>query len=449
MGSLPDSKYIIQTDGYYFVESHDVDPSKGYITVSAKGVINGLSNQPNDGADFGPDTYDPNYTGSGIPYTQTSGIQEALNYSEVIKYSGSIILLSAGNFAIGSTIQLNNPGQVTIIGNGYNTTNLYPTTTGITIFKGPCSKTTFKDFMIISGEYNSNTAAWGIDLSQTEGVPNNAIIHVQFNGTFTSGWFNLDGNENSFVDLVNVENQGSVTTGFSWKIPNGAGYISRSYLAIGGTSISGTVEFQQLNITDSVIGVLQLTGNANDLRLKGVYTADSRQAIIDLNGNNLDTLDFEGYISLGNSNYLIDNSQHATTGSTIILCKISGFQNTDGSSVNWIQANTYVNKYMIDRLYVYANITGQPFTVNGNIPVLGGNVTTPSVPTSGTAQQNTNPYPVNVYLYGGTVTVIDYTPSGGSSTQVGTSGPATVRLNPGDSITLTYSAAPTWNWVAV
>ena len=81
MGSLSDSKYIIKTDGYWFVEAHDVDPSKGYISVSAKGIVNGLSNQPNDGADFGPDTYNPNYSGSGIPYTQTGGIQEAINYA--------------------------------------------------------------------------------------------------------------------------------------------------------------------------------------------------------------------------------------------------------------------------------------------------------------------------------------------------------------------------------
>ena len=35
MGSLPDSKYIIKTDGYWFVEAHDIDPSKGYISVSS------------------------------------------------------------------------------------------------------------------------------------------------------------------------------------------------------------------------------------------------------------------------------------------------------------------------------------------------------------------------------------------------------------------------------
>ena len=79
MGSLPDSKYIIKTDGYWFVEAHDIDPSKGYISVSAKGIVNGLSNQPNDGCDFGPDSYVPNSTAS-IPYTQTSGIGEALQY---------------------------------------------------------------------------------------------------------------------------------------------------------------------------------------------------------------------------------------------------------------------------------------------------------------------------------------------------------------------------------
>ena len=72
--------------------------------------------------------------------------------------------------------------------------------------------------------------------------------------------------------------------------------------------------------------------------------------------------------------------------------------------------------------------------------------TTPTVPTSGTAQTNDNPYSVNVYIYGGTITAIDYTPAGGAAIEVGTTGPATVKLNPGDSITLTYSAAPSWKW---
>jgi len=60
------------------------DALKGapYIIVSAKGISNGQSTIINDGADFGPDTMlgatsNDQY---GPPYTQTAGIQEAINY---------------------------------------------------------------------------------------------------------------------------------------------------------------------------------------------------------------------------------------------------------------------------------------------------------------------------------------------------------------------------------
>jgi len=57
--------------------------TKPYIIVSAKGVSNGLSNTFNDGADFGPDTLLNATSPSqyGPPYTQTAGIQEAINYA--------------------------------------------------------------------------------------------------------------------------------------------------------------------------------------------------------------------------------------------------------------------------------------------------------------------------------------------------------------------------------
>ncbi len=56
---------------------------RGYVTVSAKGLVNGLSNIPNDGADFGPDTtLGATTTGQwGAPYTTTEGRQEAVNYA--------------------------------------------------------------------------------------------------------------------------------------------------------------------------------------------------------------------------------------------------------------------------------------------------------------------------------------------------------------------------------
>ena len=79
--------------------------------------------------------------------------------------------------------------------------------------------------------------------------------------------------------------------------------------------------------------------------------------------------------------------------------------------------------------------------------------TTPSVPSSGTAQENTNPYAVDVYMYGGTVTEIQITRGGtaytvfSNSTGLALSGQA-YKLNPGDSITVTYTAAPTWEWLS-
>ena len=79
--------------------------------------------------------------------------------------------------------------------------------------------------------------------------------------------------------------------------------------------------------------------------------------------------------------------------------------------------------------------------------------TTPAVPASGTAQENTNPYAVDVYVYGGDVTEIQITRNGTAytvlsvSTAIAMSGQA-YKLNPGDSITITYSTAPSWEWLS-
>ncbi|MEM4115253.1 MAG: hypothetical protein QXP59_04515 [Saccharolobus sp.] len=60
--------------------------SKPYVTVSSKGLANGLSDKINDGADFGPDTSN----------TLTSGIQEAINY--IFTLGGGKIQLLSGIF---------------------------------------------------------------------------------------------------------------------------------------------------------------------------------------------------------------------------------------------------------------------------------------------------------------------------------------------------------------
>jgi len=91
------------------------------------------------------------------------------------------------------------------------------------------------------------------------------------------------------------------------------------------------------------------------------------------------------------------------------------------------------------------------FNLSGiNLPY--PSVSTPSVPSSGTAQSNTYQYPVEAYVSGGSATAVQVT-RGGSTYTVWSSSSATaippllVRLEPGDSIIITYSTAPSWTWV--
>ena len=122
--------YIIAENGYYYIAYKEKAPVPE-IVVSSKGVANGLSEEYNDGWDFGRDSYDPTST-ANPPYTQTSGIQEAFNYStaNAMAYSGIYIFPTVRildgifnvseplTFGIGSLPTSGNY-SVNIIGNGY------------------------------------------------------------------------------------------------------------------------------------------------------------------------------------------------------------------------------------------------------------------------------------------------------------------------------------------
>jgi hypothetical protein len=77
---------------------------------------------------------------------------------------------------------------------------------------------------------------------------------------------------------------------------------------------------------------------------------------------------------------------------------------------------------------------------NGTALDGGGGFTTPAVPSSGTPAVNTSSLPATVVVSGGTVSNVVV-----NAVSVGT-GDGTYTVPPGQSITLTYSAAPTWTW---
>ena len=110
--------------------------------------------------------------------------------------------------------------------------------------------------------------------------------------------------------------------------------------------------------------------------------------------------------------------------------------------------NYYPTENFVVKRIIYSNTTVNSTTISGYaIP------TTPTVPTSATAQENSNPYAIDVYIYGGDVTEIQITRNGTAhtvlsvSTAIAMSGQL-YELNPGDSITVTYSTAPDWTWLS-
>ena len=158
------------------------------------------------------------------------------------------------------------------------------------------------------------------------------------------------------------------------------------------------------------------------------------------------------------------------------MLKINGSMLASTGSASALFQGISTTTYTIDEVriehssvYEYSNGLALPQLASGVTvnkftftPIIGNTTqysfilpepSTPTVPASGTAQQNTNPYPVNVYVYGGDVTEIQITKNGtaytvfSNSTGLALSGQS-YKLNPGDSITITYTTAPDWDWLS-
>ena len=121
---------------------------KPYITVSSKGLANGLSEYFNDGADFGPDSLQAD--GS---LTQTSGIQEAVNY-----------IYNSGTTTSG------NGGKSLLVGSIYLDGDVFNIDAPITIPAAPSG--TYGPNLTIKGRGLQNTilnfnfdSKWGITIS--------------------------------------------------------------------------------------------------------------------------------------------------------------------------------------------------------------------------------------------------------------------------------------------
>jgi|GEM_PF-3283111 len=169
-----------------------------YVTVSSKGMSNGLSDIPNDGFDFGPDTLlGTSLKGQyGPPYSQTSGIQEAMNYSATSPlFSSDIghlfypIKLLVGNFEFSTPITYgigNYPStdyfSINIEGSGYVLTSLSYTGTGTAITINPnISNIYLGNFTVDNPNQTANTMIYW---DSAKGVAANVLTVENINNGF-------------------------------------------------------------------------------------------------------------------------------------------------------------------------------------------------------------------------------------------------------------------------
>ncbi len=139
--------------------------------------------------------------------------------------------------------------------------------------------------------------------------------------------------------------------------------------------------------------------------------------------------------------YCYDLNYCSVTGNSVIGAAGSG----SGGATFYCNGGSYAS-YVGNSIDGSANIALSSFgahVVFANNPGINpfGPQAAPAVPASGTALTNPFPFDTAVYVSGGTVTAVDL---GGTATGL-TSGQFSVPA--GETITLTYSAAPTWVWV--
>lgn len=486
---------------------------KPYVTVSAKGIANGLSRYPNDGADFGPDTTSgataPGQYGS--PYSQTTGIQEGLDYLESI--GGGHIHLSEGVYF--PTVQINIPNTVAIHmsgvlpqygggqsgGGGTTIVPPGPLNAVISLVTGTSelpNADIFENFYIAAynnpnyGMYFNNPnypsqlfSGMIVRNVTVDTATNSGLPGPQSGYTNPIAGFYFGGLDIRLYNLIYASSSGSTAAQYSLQlvaeyesirvydfksytttsalyadvealflincVTTGITTTAPTVTVIGGStyddggSVMTLLSSSSHGRTNSVICVgTNITFSSGATIYIGYYGTTSSQIFVQLIGSYFEISNSTGISLIANGNV---NSNIASYASLIMENTQIVNQQTGVLDLNPFDvtpSDTASNWYFRRQNVLLSNAT---FTSN-KLPDI-----TPSVPASGTAQQNTNLYAVDVYLYGGTVTEIQITKGGtaytvfSNSTGLALSGQV-YKLNPGDSITVTYTAAPTWEWLS-
>lgn len=334
-----------------------------YVTVSAKGIANGLSTKVNDGADFGPDTHN----------TTTLGWYEAIEYCQENNIYTILSKSSTYNFDTNnSTIYFNNSGKFTnklhIIGNGsiINTNNAS------------------SDFVIFTVSENNAEPMYELEMEGFEfiGLATQTSISLQTTGTKSKAYIH-NNTFNGYANQIATQSGIGIYTDISYNrfIDCGA---NGSIMA---NTSNGT---GNLNIHDNVFIAGANSGGSNAIVLNNNYTGtDPEFNGCNIYGNIFINTPDASTSSISDVIFLGDPEGAGWNG-----CNIYGniFNLTAGWSTFIVGVNTIKDVNILNNIFVNSvgtnlhakfmgNYCGGTITVYGS-PIINGNYI--SVPSSNT-----------------------------------------------------------------
>ena len=396
--------------------------------VSAKGVANGLSDEYNDGWDFGPDSYDPTST-ANPPYTQTVGVQEAYNYlkSTSTTQNAVTIRLLDGNFYLNADVNIEigntsstgtNPSTCHIIGSGKRTTYVWVNQVGLkgivySVASGASVEdTVWSDFSLDVGDGSfgtndiaSNPTGSGAEsmfqyilLGQSggQGTIMSFINMSFFTGNYNSGYGPTNGGL-YIAGPINIIASNSTFTG-AGIINAQAGYGSS--LPLTNHDVQSFAEFTGcyigLTFTRAIFSGYTVSFNGCNVpaRITGMDSGGLPSSFI----FNACTFVGQVYVNQTVNNIVWNNS--------LISCGTPAITASSSTSVN----NIIINACILDNTNIpfieNISVTGiskmvDCYIMSGDLPPIPPSATptlSANPPVSGTVYQNTNPYAIEIDL---------------------------------------------------
>ena len=400
---------------------------KPYIIVSANGRSNGLSTKINDGSDFGPDTTlnatSPSQTGP--PYTQTSGLQEALNYASQL-YQQNInksmqytdIFIKGWLNVYTDIIAPTNINHIRIFGSGRGTSaiNFMGGSRGFVLDN---TNVYYFDHLLIISVNTTTPPSYLISYSVSSPNPNQALWlcdcafyqNPSLNKTVA---FNIQNANQIFARSVDFDlSLGTIY--MSGTTPNNGSYLG--FIGTIGNNQAAYIDgFDSVNLTD-VQGLELNLGSNNNVNIKGGYYANQIQFQRSLNGTNyqanlgivsINDIEISNSYNARNNPILI-GTNGSVIQSTVKILDINGVSYIDELGITASTGTVYpvgfsnyppnVGVYgsLITNKVRYKNI----LALNG-LPIFDFEQLPPSLsanpPISGSVYQNSNPFNIRLKI---------------------------------------------------